>query len=162
MSSLPLVIGLGTEERCDDGVGLYAVRALRERLKGSARVVECHGDATELLELWTKERMVVVIDAIRSGRTAGSVLRIDVQADPLPTWPAPTSSHALSLTEAVELGQALGQMPRRLIVYGVEAASFEPGRALTPAVAEGGREVVGRVAAELTALSEGSGGVAHA
>ncbi len=44
------------------------------------------------------------------------------------------STHALGLGEAIELARALGRLPGRLLVYGVEGADFGTGEGLSPAV----------------------------
>ncbi len=40
----------------------------------------------------------------------------------------------MGLAEAVELARALGRLPARLVVYGIEAASFETGAEPSAAV----------------------------
>lgn len=149
MPSPPLVIGIGTEERGDDGAGLVAARALRGRVPGRARIVESHGDAAELLELFRGSDSVWLIDAVRSGRAAGTVLRLVVGESSLPSVGSPTSTHAFSVAQAVGLGAAFGELPKRLILYGVEAGSFAPGIGLSDAVRRGVDEIVLRLAGEL-------------
>jgi hydrogenase maturation protease len=41
----------------------------------------------------------------------------------------------LALAEVIELGRELDRMPARLVIFGVEAAGFEAGAGLSPAVA---------------------------
>ena len=59
------------------------------------------------------------------------------------------STHAFGLAEAVELARALGRLPPRLIVYGIEGKSFEAGVGLSPEVGAAVQEVVERVLGEL-------------
>jgi hydrogenase maturation protease len=44
-------------------------------------------------------------------------------------------THAFGLATAVELARVLGQLPKRLTVVGIEAASFAQGTTLSPEVA---------------------------
>ena len=63
-------------------------------------------------------------------------------ATPLPRGALGMSTHGFGLAEALELARALGQLPRRCIVYAIEGASFETGAPLSPEVAaavDGGR-----------------------
>jgi hydrogenase maturation protease len=143
------VIGVGTEHRGDDRCGLEVVRQLRGRVKESARLTECSGDITELLDLWAGLARVIVVDAVRSGRTPGNVVRFEVPPD-LPPTVGPASSHGLSLAEAIGLGRSLGRFPRRLVVYGIEAGNVAMGDRLSAAVIEGVRETVERVVSELS------------
>ena len=132
MSSAPdphvVVVGIGNEARGDDAAGLIAARRLE--------ALALEGDAIALLDVWRGADVAVVIDAVSSGAAAGTVHRFDASREPLPaSLRRSSSTHALGLAEAIELGRALDRLPARLIVYGIEAERFEAGAALTPAVA---------------------------
>ena len=123
-----MVIGVGNAARGDDAAGLIAAR----RLGG----LEHEGDPVALLDVWRGADVAVVIDAVSSGAEPGTVHRFDATAAPLPArLRRSTSSHALGLAEAIELGRTLGRLPARLLVYGIEGERFEAGMELTPAVA---------------------------
>jgi hydrogenase maturation protease len=127
------VIGVGNALRGDDAAGLAVARALRDRLPG-ARVIESDGDGAALIDAWQSARFVVLIDAVSSGAAPGTVHRFDAHAEPLPAPLFHYSTHAVSVADAVELARALGTLPPRLVVYGIEATHFEAGAALSPAV----------------------------
>ena len=59
------------------------------------------------------------------------------------------SSHAIGLPEAYALGEALGRLPDRLVVLGVDVVDVDYGVGLTPAVAAAVPHVVEAVLAEL-------------
>ncbi len=61
--------------------------------------------------------------------------RLDAGESELPTELFRASTHHVGLAEAVELARALGRLPARVIVYGIEGESFEVGEELAPAVA---------------------------
>lgn len=123
-----MVIGVGNAARGDDAAGVIAAR----RLGG----LEHEGDPVALLHVWCDADTAIVIDAVSSGAPPGTVHRFDATAAPLPTkLRGSSSTHALGLAEAIELGRTLGQLPARLIVYGIEGERFEAGAELTPAVA---------------------------
>lgn len=44
------------------------------------------------------------------------------------------STHGLGVAEAIALGGALGRLPRRLVVIGIEGARFDAGEGLSPEV----------------------------
>lgn len=145
-----LVLGIGNRFRSDDGVG----PAVADRLRAlGIPAGERSGEGAELIEAWQGHDAVIVVDACQSGAPPGTVLRIDAAAEPLPTGLFRYSSHLFGLAEAVETARALGRLPGRLVVYGVEGAAFGFGDALTPAVAAAVDEVVRRVAAEVRAAS---------
>jgi hydrogenase maturation protease len=146
----PLVIGVGNEVRGDDAAGLRVSRELRPLVGHRARIVECAGEVTELLDLWEGQDSVYLVDAVRSGGTPGSWHRIPVGDEPLPSTLEDTSTHGLSIATAVALGQVLGRMPARLVVYGIEAVRFEPGAEPSPEVLAGIERVTRALAEELT------------
>lgn len=146
---LPLVIGVGNEDRGDDAFGLRVARRLRPRLTGLGEVVEQASEGTTLLDLWAERERVWVVDAIRAGGTPGSLYRIEVGADQLPTPLSVGSSHDLSLGQAVSLAQVLNRLPGHLVIHGVEPARFEAGEPLSPLVARAVEDVARRVEIEL-------------
>ena len=161
-----LVIGLGSADRGDDAVGAVVARAVATRLPG-VRVVE-HEDPTALLDAWQDRTPVVVVDAVRSGAPAGAVhwLETGQRRPPIGTsaWARSGhgSSHAVGLGEMVELGRALGRLPDRLVVVGIEAAGFEHGAPLTPDVAAAVPVATERVCAALRrSNTEGAGHVSR-
>jgi hydrogenase maturation protease len=95
----------------------------------------------------------VLIDAVRGGGPAGTVHRFDASHVALPALFARTSSHAIGLGETIELGRALGRLPRRVIVFGVAGARFGAGASLSPAVAEAVPRAALDVASEARALA---------
>ena len=123
--------------------------------------MEVGGDVTGLLELWADRPLVIAVDAVRSGRPPGTVLRLEVGDRPLPSPLTMTSTHGFSLPQAVALGQTLGRFPQRLVVYGIEADSFGPGGDRTPAVARSVEEVARRIVEELIRADGSTGAEAR-
>ena len=143
-----LVVGLGTDDRSDDGIGRDVVRALGTGPGLPADLVEGPGDLTRLLELWEGREEVVLVDAVRSGAAPGTVHRWD--ADEAMGLPGEfgVSSHSLSLPSILRLARDLGRLPTRLLVYGIEVAETGPGSDRTEAVAASVPSVCRRIARE--------------
>jgi hydrogenase maturation protease len=159
MSGGTLVIGVGNPDRGDDAVGLHVARRLAGLGLPGVAVEEAGGDTLALLERWAGAARVVLVDAAaplaRLGAAAplarpGRIHRLEPLAGPLPRDLALGSTHAFGLAEAVELARALGRLPRRMTIYAIEAASFAPGAALSPAVAAAVDELAGRIAADIS------------
>jgi len=144
-----LIIGLGNEYRRDDAVGLIVARRLKEAAAEHVRVREERGEGTALMESWKDADTVILIDAVRSGAKPGTLRRFDAHRQPIPTEFFRCSTHTFSVAEAIELARALGQLPPRLIVYGVEARNLEAGLGLSPEVETAAQEVVERVLGDL-------------
>ncbi|GAA1148491.1 hydrogenase maturation protease [Nocardioides aquiterrae] len=143
----PLVIGLGAPDRGDDAVGAAVAGAVATRLAGIA--VVAHEDPTGLLDVWAGHSPVVVVDAVRTGAPPGTVHRLETGTADRPIRAGHGSTHALGLAEVVELARALGRLPERLVVVGVEADRFDHGAPLSPAVAAAVPVAVRRVCEEL-------------
>jgi hydrogenase maturation protease len=143
------LIGIGNQFRSDDAVGLIVARRVRAEAPQSVQVVELQGEAFALLDLWDEADTVVLIDAVASGVRPGTIYRFEAHTQPIPSACFHGSTHGLSVAEAIELARALKQLPRRVIVYGVEAQHFGAGIALSPAVAQAVPSVVERILQEV-------------
>lgn len=87
----------------------------------------------------------------------GTVHRLAGGGSLLPKALARCSSHGGGLAEAIALAEALGRRPPELVVFAVEAVSFEPGAPMTVAVAGAIEPLVARVLAELERDEHASG-----
>jgi hydrogenase maturation protease len=150
-----LVIGVGNEDRGDDGVGIMTVRRLRERMAlPSVQIVEQSGDGTDLIDLWqsTTAQSVYLIDAMSSGAPAGSVLRFEADREPVSVLLAESSTHAFGVAQAIELARVLGCLPPQVVVYAIEGKCFEPGAALSTDVKAAVQIVAESIAASIEAV----------
>ena len=143
-----VVIGVGNEYRHDDGIGPVVADEIEERDLPGVRVVVSDGEPASLLEAWSGTDLAIVIDAVLcEPSTPGRIWRSTV--DTLPGGKAAASSHALGIPDALLLGQALDQVPGRLLVFAVEAATLDLGVGLSPSVAAALPAVVDSVLHEL-------------
>ena len=142
------MVGLGNPLRRDDGAGIVASRRLRATLPPSIVVRESSADVAELLEVFAAARQVILIDAVPD-LPEGQVCRLAGPDFSLPSLPS-TSSHALTLTQIIDLGRALDQLPASLLIYGIGASDFGPGEGLSAKVEAAVTEVVQRITAELS------------
>ena len=144
------MIGIGNAWQGDDAAGLAAAQRLRDRVGDGVEVRELEGEPVSLLEALDGAGEVFLVDAVRSGAQPGTVHRIEATDEPIPATLSAASTHTLGVGEAIELARALGRLPRRVVLYGIEAESLAAGSELTPAVARAVDEVVERVLAECT------------
>jgi hydrogenase maturation protease len=149
-TSFPIfVIGVGNEQRGDDGIGLLVARRLRASNLPGVTVLESSGEGAALMEAWKGARRIFLVDAVCSGLAPGTVRRFAAHDRPLPARPfAHTSTHAFGLVEALELARALGQLPPQVIVYGIEGGTFAPGAPLSPEVAQAAEKVARQIVQE--------------
>lgn len=149
-----VVVGLGAGGRHDDGVG--PVVCARAAGLSRARDVGPAIDPLDLLGRWDGASLAVVIDAIRSGASPGTIRVVELDASPTAAAPQgstagmptpgdpgathegreskPTSSHGIGLVETLRLARAVGQAPARVVVVGIEGQDFSQGIGLSPPV----------------------------
>jgi hydrogenase maturation protease len=144
------VIGVGNAWRNDDAAGLEVARLLAGRLEG-VEVLEREGEPTSLIDAWEGAEAVWLADAVSSGAEPGTIHRHDASAEALPARLYDTSTHHFGLAEAVELARALGRLPERAIVFGIEGASFDTGETLSPEVQQAAARVAQAIREEVAA-----------
>jgi hydrogenase maturation protease len=146
----PLVICVGNPYRRDDGVGL----AVLDGLPDGTRAVEATGEPTDLLNLWSGEDRVVLVDAMSTGAAPGTVHTLTCRSGHWDAAPpaAAASTHGLGVAEAIGLGNALGSVPEQVVLVGVEVSDTGNGVGLTAAVSAA---VPGALAAVTDAIQGG-------
>lgn len=150
MTTPVLIIGVGNEYRGDDGVGLAVARRIRELNLSAVKVIEASGEGAALMEAWQGAEAAMLIDAVYSGGTPGTIYRFDARTESIPAKFFHYSTHAFSVAEAIELARALNQLPPRLIVYGIEGLRFDAGVGLSAEVERATPEVVRRALREMS------------
>ena len=145
MSGETLVIGIGNELRGDDGVGPRVARRVRVRAP-ELSVIELEREPSALIERWDGAQRALVIDAV-AGPQPGRLHRLAPIAGSRIEISSPASSHSVGLGEVIELARSLGRLPRELIVFGIEGASFGLGLELSAPVAGRVDEVADEVLA---------------
>lgn len=129
-----LIVGAGNAYRRDDGAGPAVASRLRAVLSADIRVLVKDGDFASLLDDWQAADAVIVIDATSSGCAPGTIRRHDAHERPLPAAYSRSSTHSFGVAEAIELARALGRLPSRLVVFGIEGRDFSPGEGVSPEV----------------------------
>jgi len=126
---------VGNALRGDDAAGLEVLRLLEGTLPDGVRMLGCEGEPVALLDGWADCELAIVVDATRSGAEPGTVRRIPAHETRLPDELTRASTHVLGVREAIELARALGKLPPRTIVYGIEGSCFDTGAPLSTEVA---------------------------
>lgn len=144
-----LILGLGNELLSDDGVGIWAARALKEQCEGQAEVGESSLAGLALLELLIGYDRVILIDAVKTGRGAPGTLYELTPAD-LGAVMAP-SPHYAGLPELMEVAKALEiEFPREIKIFAIEVEDpYTIGEGLSEPVKRALNEVVQRVLKEI-------------
>lgn len=141
---------MGNEWRGDDAAGLLVVRSLKQELPPGVEIAESPETASTLQDLWQQAARVIVVDAVVSGGSPGTIYRFDAHA-PGATFPVShsPSTHGWGLSEALAMGKVFQNFPPCLIIYGIEGANFTLGKEVSPAVAKAIPEAARRIKLEI-------------
>lgn len=129
-----LVAGIGSRWRSDDAAGLLVAEQLRLLCPSNVEIRQLEALGPEMLDLWDSDITVILVDAVLSDAVVGTIRRLDLLQQPL-SYSAAVSSHAIDVAVMVQLARVMDRLPRRLLFYGIQAGSVEPGTALSDAVA---------------------------
>ncbi len=140
-----LIIGIGNTYRGDDAIGLRVAQDIKKEALVHVTVSEQSGDGATLMESWENVDTVILVDAVYSGGNFGTIYRFNAHKQAIPSRFFHYSTHAFGVAEAIELARALKQLPKNLIVYGIEGKCFEAGIGLSLEVEKSAQEVVKRV-----------------
>ena len=152
-----VVVGVGNTLRGDDGAGPAVAGLVRAQAPPGVSVAVCEQEPTRLLDAFGDADVAVVVDAVSTGAPAGTVHLFDASDEPLPSHVDRSSTHAFGLGEALELARALGRLPPRAVVVGIEGREFAAGDCLTPAVADAVPRAVELVLQEASARAREPG-----
>jgi hydrogenase maturation protease len=150
-----LVIGLGNEFRSDDGCGPLVSRLIDQKQCAGLKIIQPLADGTGMVMEWSGAYAAFVVDSVRSGAEPGKIFRYEPLMGTIPENVfRPTSTHRRSITQIVHLAQALGRLPQRLIVYGIEGTNFDNGTDMTTAVVQAAQDVVERIVSEVSMFAK--------
>ncbi len=119
-----MILCFGNADRGDDAAGVLVARRLSLPVSEPAAILEMSADAH-----------VILVDTVVTGSAPGTIHTWEASARPLSREPFRCSTHSLGVADTIELARALGRLPQRVTIYGIEGAQFEPGAAPLPAVA---------------------------
>jgi hydrogenase maturation protease len=147
-----LVLGIGNDILGDDGVGVHVARAVARKISAKeARVEETGAAGLSLLELVKGHERLIIADAILTDNTeVGKIHRLTLKD--LAKTNNSITPHDAALVTTLEIGNSLfpGEMPREVVVYGVQTSNVEQfSGKMTPAVKAAVPEVVRLILAEI-------------
>ena len=120
------VATLGNPHRGDDGIGPWIAAKLRAH---GIEPVEME-EPTRIVDV-DEADLLVLVDAVISGAPVGSVVVLDVTDRELP-GAVTTSSHSVTLGQALALRRQVASWPSRVVVVGVEIEEIHPEPGLHP------------------------------
>jgi hydrogenase maturation protease len=132
-----LIIGIGNVLLGDEGVGIHAIRKLRERaLPPHVDVVDGGTAGVDLLGLMEGYEKVVIIDAVDAGVRPGTVFRFAPEDVSSEAGGVALSLHQTEVLEVLRLGEYLGRDLPPVVIYGVQPEAMDWSTSLTETLAQ--------------------------
>jgi hydrogenase maturation protease len=111
--------------------------------------LEIASTPADLLGIVEKQRRLILVDACRGLGTVGSIVRL--------RWPSSQidctrhgGGHNITLDQALNIAMSLGKLPDVCELWCIEAARFEFGDSLSPAVELAAERVTAEISRSLT------------
>ena len=148
-----IVLGVGNILLTDEGVGVRVVEKLQRDFDLPTEVVVIDGGTTgmEMLEDLSNADHIIIIDAVRSGNTPASIIKLVGEQVPV-FFKTKLSPHQIGLSDVLATLELIGEQPGGVTVIGIEPVSLETGMSLTPQVDAVLPELVNLVVSELRQL----------
>lgn len=129
------IIGLGNPLMADDGIGLAALERLRDQWDLPDHIRLADGGTWGMMLLPTIESAgrLLLLDAVRTGRAPGTVVRLKREDLPL-FFAHKISPHQIDLREVLALAELRGTLPAELHVIGIEPELVEMRHGLSPRI----------------------------
>jgi hydrogenase maturation protease len=130
-----VIIGVGNLLLKDEGVGVHAVRELRQKaFPAGVEVLDGGVAGIGLLDFFPGAQKLVLIDAADMNLAPGTVVRFTPEEIRSRPGGPRFSAHDVGLLEVLELASALGQSPPEVVIIGVQPGEISWGTDLTPEV----------------------------
>ena len=137
MTGSILVLGIGNLLMADDGVGVRVAQGLASRYRFPAGVTVLDGGTLglDLLPRLEGVERLLVVDAVETGDKPGTMVRLTGGDIPL-ALETKVSPHQMGLKDLLTVAALQGNIPREMVLWGVQPASIDLDMALSPSVAE--------------------------
>jgi hydrogenase maturation protease len=155
MTHTILVLGLGNILLQDESLGVRALERLAELAPQSPTIELLDGGTLglELLPRIEGATHLLILDAVRTGASPGTLVRLTGDAIPV-ALAHKISPHQVGLQELLAVAAFQGTLPAERVLLGLEPASLDWGAELTPAVADSMSTLVEAALAQLRLWSD--------
>ncbi len=129
-----LVLGLGNSLRGDDGAGPAVVAALSHMdLPPQLELIDGGTPGLETVLLFEGYERVIIVDAAEMGLEAGEWRRFTPDTAEIKSneHKLEGTLHAAGLAEALALAEALGMLPEKVVIYGIQPKQLDWSEGLT-------------------------------
>lgn len=145
-----LILGVGNILLGDEGIGIRVVEELENRFVFPEEVMVLDGGTAgiELLRYLEGRDLLIVIDAMRADLAPGTVFKVEDEDVPK-RFMTRISPHQIGLSDLLAASILSDQIPRRMVLFGIEPERLETGIYLTTAVEASVEKLIDATLAEL-------------
>ena len=135
------IIGIGNSMAGDDAIGPLIIKAMKAKPLDDVELIEAGMSGLGILDFMKGADAVIVIDAVQSGNSSGTMHRLVIPDDlgvlMQSAWNSgTTSTHGFGLGETLTLSHTLGTLPPITLVYGIELGHTNIGANVSTPVRE--------------------------
>jgi len=148
-----LVLGIGNLILQDEGLGIQAIQQLQAQFEIPPEIEILDGGTSgmELLTPISDAEQIIILDAVKTGKPAGTIVRLDNQE--IPTFfRTKVSPHQIGLADVLAAATLTDSMPRNLVLFGVEPLEINLGMELSVPVAEQMPRLIQMIVDELNVM----------
>lgn len=147
-----LVLGIGNLLLQDEAAGVRAVEHFARNYSTPEGVELLDGGTSgiELLHYIQERDTLIIIDVVKGGKRPGAVFRIEGEEVPA-LFQKKISPHQLGLSDLLATARLTGQMPRKVVLLGIEPKTVETGLEMSDEIGRNMGLLADMIAAELVA-----------
>jgi hydrogenase maturation protease len=131
-----MILGVGNILNRDEGLGVHALRALRDRIPepGAVELVDGGVLGLNLLPIVEGCERLLILDAVDRGLEPGSLVELD--RDEIPLFAGvKMSQHQITMQEVLGLALMRDKLPPILHLIGIQPADLSIGMGVTDVIA---------------------------
>lgn len=131
-----LIVGLGNTILKDEGVGVYIAKKLSSlKLPTRVKIVECGTDLLRIMNHYSQQEKVIIIDAVRGGKEPGTIYQFD-EEELLNIKAQTRSVHQISVSSSIKLLKKLSSSwsKAQVMLIGIEPKIIDYGNDLSPEI----------------------------
>lgn len=148
-----LILGIGNVLLRDEGIGARTVMELERRflLPPGVELLDGGTSGIELLRHIRGRDCLIILDAVKDGLAPGAVSRMEGREVPA-VFRTRISPHQLGLSDLLAAAMLTGELPERVVLFGVEPESVDLGLEMTAPVRAGLERLIEAIGRELQGL----------
>ncbi|MBT3389180.1 MAG: HyaD/HybD family hydrogenase maturation endopeptidase [Chloroflexi bacterium] len=135
MTKRKIILGIGNTLNTDEGLGVHALDELRARLDKQDQLEILDGGTLglNLLSIVEEASHLVVLDAVNTGKTPGTV--VELKKEDIPLFRGiKMSDHQITFQEVLGLAKIRDKFPQNLHLIGAQPADLSIGVGLSPTI----------------------------